>query len=125
MYKLGPHCNGCNQNCDIYALSFGCIVIGDTRVHCSAHDNTYDFGLNLCKLCVHYDTQTDDKKTFELKSDIRCNGCAENCKITCDPKKQFWVKIGNMRTPGTHVSEHAAMLHGLNICRMCKHNKTK
>ena len=125
MYEYGPHCNGCNQNCDIYALSFGCVVIGETRVHCSAHDNTEDFGLNLCKLCVHYDTKTPGKKTFELKPDIHCNGCAKNCKITCDPTKQFWVKIGDMHTPGAHVSEHAAMLHGLNVCKRCKKYKTK
>lgn len=125
MFKLGAHCNGCNQNCDIYALSFGYLVIGETQVHCSVHDNTYDFGLDLCKLCTHYNTDTSGSKTFELKSDIHCNGCAENCAITCDPRQQNWVKIGDIHTPGAHVSKHAAMVHGLNICRRCRYNKTK
>ena len=125
MYEYGPHCNGCNQNCKIHTLSLGCVVIGESNVHCSAHDNTENFGLNLFKLCVHYNTNTPNKKTFELKSDIRCNGCEENCKITCNPDKQNWVKIGDMYTPGTHVSKHAAMLHGLNICRRCEKYRTK
>jgi hypothetical protein len=134
MFKYGPHCNGCDSNCkiEIKALGSGIATINDTEIYFGYSQNTKTSDdiiyrtQKICKhLCKHYNTQSNTKNSFTLKSDIHCDGCDKQCKITCEPKNGHWVKIGEIRTPGTHTSQYNALLHGLKICKQCQHYKTR
>lgn len=125
MYEHGPHCTGCNQQCKITIGTVTYVMIGDQKIRHTEKrgmDESVLYGLKIANnLCANRGKNTPEQKHFELSTNIHCDKCDKKCLITYNPEKNNWVSIGEKTTPGTHATKYDALLHGLKICKLCRH----
>ncbi len=127
MFEYGPHCNGCDTKCKIDIENVSETRIGEQKVPNHKRLDTNQQLLHtyqICiKLCQYYGNKSKTPKTFAPKQKVYCDGCEQNCVITCDEK--YWLLINDQHFPGTHHSKYDALLQGLQITKLCKHRTTR